>query len=362
MGDDDRRAPRRELGQRRLHRGLGLVVERGGRLVEDQDRRVLEEDARDGDALLLATGKPCAPLPHLGLVAFGQVADELVHTGAPGRFADLGGGGVGQTIGDVVGDRPVEEVDVLLHEANRLAQGLLGDLAHVLTVDRDGARVHVVEARQKRAGRGLAAARGAHERQRLARADVEREAVEHALALHVGEVHVAVADGPFAHLQVRRARRVLDIGLGLEHLHKALEARDRLLEHLREVQDARDRRGEKRGIEGEGREVGRLHPATRDKPAAHHDDRHVEAAHHDRDQRLVDAHGPVHMDLGVEVGLIGPAELGTLEVLGGEGFHHTHALQRVLQARIHARDGHAVLVVDGPHAKVGHDVQRDERR
>ena len=53
--DDKRGAPRHQRLQRLLHRALALRVERAGRLVEQQDRRVLEHHARDRDALALAT-------------------------------------------------------------------------------------------------------------------------------------------------------------------------------------------------------------------------------------------------------------------------------------------------------------------
>ena len=49
-----------------------LRVDRRRRLVEDQDRRVLEERARDGDALALAAGELRAALAELGLVALRQ--------------------------------------------------------------------------------------------------------------------------------------------------------------------------------------------------------------------------------------------------------------------------------------------------
>ena len=52
-----RGAPRGDVAQRLLDRRLGAAVERAGRLVEDQDRRVLEQGAGDGDALLLAARK-----------------------------------------------------------------------------------------------------------------------------------------------------------------------------------------------------------------------------------------------------------------------------------------------------------------
>ena len=57
VGDDDRRAAARDAVERLLDRRLGAAVERAGRFVEDQDRRVLEQGAGDRDALLLAARK-----------------------------------------------------------------------------------------------------------------------------------------------------------------------------------------------------------------------------------------------------------------------------------------------------------------
>jgi hypothetical protein len=44
------------------NRQFGLGVDGAGRLVEEQDRRVREDDPRDGDALALAAGEFHAPL------------------------------------------------------------------------------------------------------------------------------------------------------------------------------------------------------------------------------------------------------------------------------------------------------------
>jgi hypothetical protein len=46
--------PARGVAQRRLDLLLGAGVERAGRLVQDQDARVLQQGARDRHALLLA--------------------------------------------------------------------------------------------------------------------------------------------------------------------------------------------------------------------------------------------------------------------------------------------------------------------
>ncbi len=56
VGDDDRRPPLGQRQQRLLHRPLALVVERARRLVEDQDGRILEEGAGDGQ--VAASARP----------------------------------------------------------------------------------------------------------------------------------------------------------------------------------------------------------------------------------------------------------------------------------------------------------------
>jgi hypothetical protein len=57
---------------------LGEGVERRGRLVEDEDRRALQDRAGDGDALLLAARELQAALAHGGVVALRQRRDEAV--------------------------------------------------------------------------------------------------------------------------------------------------------------------------------------------------------------------------------------------------------------------------------------------
>ena len=52
--------------ERRLDFPLGVDVERRGRLVEDEDRRRLEDGAGDRHALLLAAGQLQAALADLG--------------------------------------------------------------------------------------------------------------------------------------------------------------------------------------------------------------------------------------------------------------------------------------------------------
>ena len=60
VGDDQRRAVPGELRQRLLHQPLRFGIERARRLVEQQDRRVLEDGARQRQPLALAAGEPQA--------------------------------------------------------------------------------------------------------------------------------------------------------------------------------------------------------------------------------------------------------------------------------------------------------------
>ena len=66
--------PASAVVERRLDGGLVLVVEVAGGLVEDHDRRVLQQQPGDGQALLLAAAQPVATLADHGVVAVGQLA------------------------------------------------------------------------------------------------------------------------------------------------------------------------------------------------------------------------------------------------------------------------------------------------
>ena len=53
--------------ERVLHQRLAFGIERGGRLVEQQERRVAQDRARNGDALALAAGQRDAAFADRGV-------------------------------------------------------------------------------------------------------------------------------------------------------------------------------------------------------------------------------------------------------------------------------------------------------
>src|SRR5687767_4824888 len=78
MGDDEHRPPLEQPIDRLLDEPLRFGIERGGRLVEDENRRIDEERARDRDALPLSAGQASAALSEQGVVALGKLADETM--------------------------------------------------------------------------------------------------------------------------------------------------------------------------------------------------------------------------------------------------------------------------------------------
>ena len=120
--DRDRRPPLGEPLERLLHRALGLRVERRGRLVEDEDRRVAQDRPRDRDALLLAAREAVAALADDRVVALGQRGDQLVDLRRARGLLDLLVGRLRAREAEVVAHGRVEEVRLLRDDADRVAR------------------------------------------------------------------------------------------------------------------------------------------------------------------------------------------------------------------------------------------------
>ena len=194
MRDHEGRAALHEPREGVLHGGLALGVESARGLVEEQDRRVLEQGSRDGDPLALPAGQLDAPLADLGGVAALGGEDELVGVRRARRLLYLFVTRIQTPVADVLGERHAEELDVLRDERDGLADALDGHLAHVYAVDADGPAVGVVEAGNQVQQRRLARAARADEGDGLAGGNAQRDAVQHVPPVLVGERHVVELD------------------------------------------------------------------------------------------------------------------------------------------------------------------------
>ena len=200
--------PAHRLAQREPDARLGRGVDRGGRVVEDQDARVGDERAGDRDALALAARERQAALADHGVVALRQRRDEVVRLRAARRLLDLGVARIRPREGDVVAHRGGEQERVLRDRRDRAPQLAQVELAHVDAVDEHAPCLHVVEARDQRCQRRLARAGAPDQRERAALGDVEIDLVQDRPLGVVAEAHALEPHGsPPPGGQRRRLRR-----------------------------------------------------------------------------------------------------------------------------------------------------------
>ena len=155
-----------------LHLPAQLLVERGERLIQQQHPRALHQGAGQGDPLALAAGELVrAP-------AFQPV--ELDHGECvSGPLLEIGSANAvhAQAVGDVVEDAEMGEKGIgLEHHVDRAAVG--PDHDQVLAVERNGALVGGLEAREDTQQRRLAASGRPQEGIELVLPDRQRYPVE----------------------------------------------------------------------------------------------------------------------------------------------------------------------------------------
>ena len=207
---------------------LGFGIERSGRLVEHQDRRVLDERPGDGKPLPLAGGELAASIAQHGVQAVGQGLRVLVHAGDVGRAAERLRVGVGRRVVHVVPQAHGEEHVLLQGDRHVGAQALNVQAAQVHAVDGDAAAVGIEEARQERHQRALAGAGGADDG-RDARLRREGDVAEHGPVVLIGEADMVEAHLPAGSGEGHGVRRVGDVGFDVEDLESAVEAHRHVL-------------------------------------------------------------------------------------------------------------------------------------
>jgi len=121
---DQRRAAPRETIDRLLDHRLVLGVDRGQCLVEDQDRRVAQQGAGDRQPLALAARQIDAALAEDRLIAVGQLQDEIMGVGVARRGFELVVGRIRLAEAQIVLDRAVEQIGVLMHHRETAAPRL----------------------------------------------------------------------------------------------------------------------------------------------------------------------------------------------------------------------------------------------
>ena len=125
-----------------LDGGLDLGIEGRGRLVQHQDRRVLQDHPGQRDPLTLPARKFYPALADMRVVAVPavpvlQLQDKIVRLGAAGGVLDHRLGRLGPTVADIVANGPMQQRGVLRHHGDLGAQAFLGHAGDILAVDED---------------------------------------------------------------------------------------------------------------------------------------------------------------------------------------------------------------------------------
>ena len=199
---------------------LHLDVDGTGGIVEHHHRWVDQQGPGDGDPLALATREGVAPLADHGVVAVGEVADELVSPSRGGRRFDLLVGGRWSAVSDVVADRHREQERLVEDDTDVGPQAGLGELADIVSVEFDRAVAHVVEPGEQSGHGRLTRSGPTHDGHRLPWLNVEVEVGQYQLfgVLAVGEVDVPEPDIAGAVREVDRIGAVGHGGLLVEDL------------------------------------------------------------------------------------------------------------------------------------------------
>ena len=178
VGDDDAGAVREDALEGLLDEAFGFAVETAGGFIEDEDARVAQDDAGEGDALFFTAAEAVAALADDGVVAIGEAGDEAVDVGGAGGLLDLFLGGIGAGEADVDGDGIVEEEGLLGDHADVGGEGSEGEVTQVDAIETDAALLGVIEARNEVGEGGLTGAAGADEGGELAGLDGEIDILE----------------------------------------------------------------------------------------------------------------------------------------------------------------------------------------
>ena len=111
-----------EFFQGFLYHLFAFVVKRGGGFIKNQNRRILQEDSRNGKTLLLTAGKLDSPLSDVGIIAVRKAHDEIMGVGIPGSSDNFCFRCVRTTVADIVHHAPGKQIDILLYNSDVISK------------------------------------------------------------------------------------------------------------------------------------------------------------------------------------------------------------------------------------------------
>ncbi len=161
-----------QLGQGFSHERLSGIIEGARRLVKEQDPRAVDDGPGDQDALQLATGDCAGILGQHGGQPHGHAGDVRSKPDFGDDGFDLGPIHLRSRDGDIIIDRAGDQLAVLEHDAEFLAQFPLVQAVDIPAVVIDFSGLRLLETQQQLEQGALAAAGGPDNADILAGLDV----------------------------------------------------------------------------------------------------------------------------------------------------------------------------------------------
>ena len=145
MGDDNQRASSSDFLEQSFRIRLRVHVESRNGFVENQDRSLAQDSARETDPLTLSAGQRDTAFTNQRVVTIGQLADEVGGADEASRLHDLFGCSAPGGEGDILRDGSAEKKRFLRQRRYALSQTGDSIVTDIPAIDPDGSGVPLVQ-------------------------------------------------------------------------------------------------------------------------------------------------------------------------------------------------------------------------
>src|ERR1700676_1185545 len=194
MGDDESGASAHQVTQALLYQRFGLGVQAAGGFVQNEDARVGQNRAGDGNALFLFSGKFHTAFADQGVVFFLEMFREFVDAGDAASGHDIFFRSTGSRVGNVFANGAVEKKSFLQHHAQLHAVGFQANRREVEAVNQDAPLRWFIKSGNQTDQGGLSGSGRADQRGNGAGFGIEADAVENFFIGFVRKMHVLKFD------------------------------------------------------------------------------------------------------------------------------------------------------------------------
>src|SRR5262245_411055 len=227
MRDNERRAAAHQVTQTFLNQRFRFRVEAGSGFVENQDARISENRAGDGDALFLPARQTHAAFADDGVVLVREVFRELIYAGDAASFEDFLFARIRPRERHVLADRSVEEKSVLQHDSELRAVAAQLHGREVYSIHEDAPTRRFVERCDQTYDGGLPCSGWPDESGHSSRLRIETYAEQNLLAGVIGKIDIVENQFTVDSIDVDRAARIFVFCFFVEDFTRAFEAGDR---------------------------------------------------------------------------------------------------------------------------------------